>query len=166
MGAALRRRPSLAALALTVAVGGAAAGGVVARAAHDASPGGVATIYPTCAAAALRGVDGARVVAPYFVSGYLVQQLWPQGRLLVYGESASLGTGVFADYERIYSGGDGALGVLAARGASAVITASGALHERLAASPDWVRVLDDRSGVTLYVAPALAARVAAPAGCD
>jgi hypothetical protein len=156
MGAALRRRPSLAALAVAVAVGGAAAGTVAARAAHDASSSGVAAVYPACAAGALRGVEGARVVAPYFVSGYLVEQLWPAGRLFVYGESASLGTAVFADYQRIYRGGADALGILAARGANAVLTGPGALHDSLSASAQWVRVLDDPSGVTLYVAPGLA----------
>jgi hypothetical protein len=137
-----------------VVLGGVGSGAVVARAASDAATAGVGAAYPSCAAAALRGVDGVRVVAPYYASGYLVEQLWPQGRIFIYGESASLGTAVFDDYMRIYAGGPDALAVLQSRGANAVLTGAGGLHDRLAASPAWSAVLDDRTGVTLYVSAA------------
>ncbi len=121
----------------------------VARAAQQSSPAGVAEVYPACAASALRGVQGVRLVAPYFHSGYLVQQLWPGIHVFIYGEAASLGAAVFDDYLRIYGGGAPALRTLAARGANAVLTPPGALQSALDGDTAWHRVVTDPTGLTL-----------------
>jgi hypothetical protein len=141
--------------AAIILVGGVAGGVTVARAATDSSPAGIATTYPACAASALRGVDGIRLVAPYFHSGYLIDQLWPQSHVFIYGESASLGLQTFGDYQRIYSG---SVSLLSAHGADAVLTPRGALYDALTASPGWHRVLSDPTGLALFTTRALPGR--------
>jgi len=144
---------------LIVAMALAVDGAVVARAAGDASASGVATTYPSCAARALSRASGVRLVAPYFDSGYLIDQLWPRTRVFLYGESASLGMQVFDDYERIFAGGPDALALLGSYRANAVLTGPGALHASLAASSRWQTVLDDPDGLTLFVARQGASRL-------
>jgi len=140
-------------VALALAVDGV----VVARAAQDASAGGVASVYPACAAQTLRGAPGVRIVASYYVSGYLIEQLWPEGRVFLYGESASLGQRVFDDYERILAGGPRALQELSSYGANAVLIGPGALHDALASSTDWRAVHTWPVDGTLFAHPDLAA---------
>jgi hypothetical protein len=140
-------------------------GAVVARAAGDASASGVATTYPACAARALSSASGVRLVAPYFDSGYLIDQLWPRTRVFLYGESASLGMTVFDDYERIFAGGPTALALLNSYGANAVLTGPGALRASLVASDSWTRVLDDPDGLSLFATPGLASHISAPQHC-
>ena len=135
---------------LIVALALAVDGVVVARAAHDASPAGIATTYPAAAATALQDTAGVRVLALYFHSGYLIDRLWPQGRVFLYGESVSLGARVFDDYERILAGGPRALALLASYRANAVLIGPGGLHDTLSASPQWRAVLDDPVGLTLF----------------
>jgi hypothetical protein len=160
VGATGRGRRAMAG-AVIVALGAAVSGVVVARAASDASAAGVAGAYPACTTSVLRGTDGVRVLAPYYHSGYVVEQLWPQGRVFLYGESASLGTAVFDDYLRIEAGGAEALSLLTSRGANAVLASPGALHDRLAASADWSIATRDPMGLTLFVTPQLLARLPA-----
>jgi len=156
------RGPALALGGLVIAVALAVDGVVVARAAADASPSGVGRVYPSCAAAALDSAGGVRVLAPYFHSGYLIGQLWPRGRVFLYGESVSLGLAVFDEYGRILGGGPAGLRLLDSSGTNAVVIGPGALHDSLAASPSWRHVLDDRSGLSLFATPALAARLTVP----
>jgi hypothetical protein len=137
--------------AAIIALGATVSGIAIARAAKDASPAGVASTYPACAAEALRNVDGTHVVAPYYDSGYLIDQLWPQSHVFLYGESASLGTQPFADYQRIYAGDTDAL----PHNANAVLTPPGALHDHLAASSAWHQILTDPTGLTLFTTTAL-----------
>jgi hypothetical protein len=151
--------------AALLAIAAALDGVSVAKAARDASDRGIARVYPSCAAAALSQVDGVRVFAPYFHSGYLVDRLWPDGRVFLYGESVSLGTAVFDDYGRVLGGGPRALQVLAAYGTNAVITGPGALGTTLASASSWRSVLDDRSGLRLFVTQELASRLRAPRSC-
>ncbi len=141
-------------VALALAVDGV----VVGRAAHDASPSGIAATYPACDASALQGRGGVRLFAPYFDSGYLIDRLWPQGRVFIYGESASLGMAVFDDYQRILAGGPRAAALLARYGANAVIIGPGALHDTLAADSRWsVGARNVVQGETLFVQQPLAA---------
>jgi len=163
--AAARRpqRPAVVIGGTIVALALAVDGVVVARAASDASAAGVARVYPSCAAQALHGAgDGVRVFAPYFDSGYLIEQLWPAGRVYLYGESVSLGQATFDTYDRILFGGPGTLQLLASSGTNAVLIPPGGLHDTLAASPQWRHVLDDRSGLSLFATPQLAARITTP----
>lgn len=159
------RSPAVAAGAMIVALALAVDGIVVARAAQDASPSGVATTYPACAASALAGVDGVRIVAPYFHSGYLIDRLWPQGRVFLYGESVSLGARVFDDYLRIFGGGPRALDLLSAYGANAVLVGPGGLYDTLRASSDWRATVHDPLGATLFLTPLLAARLPQNGSC-
>jgi hypothetical protein len=156
------RAPALLAGGIVVAMALLVDGVVAARAAGDASDRGVARVYPACAASALASAPGVRVFAPYFHSGYLVERLWPGGRVYLYGESVSLGTRSFDDYERILGGGPQALRLLAGSGSNAVLTGAGALQDTLDGSSRWQKVLDDPSGLTLFAAPGLAARLTLP----
>jgi len=156
--------PQLLAGAAIIALAGAVSTIAIARAATDSSPQGVASTYPACAASTLHGIDGVRLVAPYYHSGYLILQLWPQGRVFLYGESASLGTAVFDDYLRTYAGTEQSLTLLDHHNAIAVLTPQGTLHDRLAASSTWQKVLDDPMGLTLFTTPQLAAQLR-PAHC-
>jgi hypothetical protein len=85
--------------------------------------------------------------------------------VFLYGESISLGKGVFDDYVHILGGGSTATALLTHYGANAVLTGPGSLHDTLSASSAWHAVLDDPMGATLFVDPQLAARVTAPARC-
>jgi hypothetical protein len=137
-------------------------GVIVARAASDASDSGVARVYPSCAAAALQGGAGVRVLAPYFDSGYLIRRLWPQGRVYIYGESVSLGQRTFDDYQRILDGGDAALRLLAESGTNAVLVQPGGLSTSLRGAPQWHERLVDRDGLSLFTTSAV--RVHVPGG--
>ena len=150
------QRPAVMFGGVIVALALAVDGMVVARAAQDASPGGIASVYPACAAQTLRSTSGVRIVASYYVSGYLIEQLWPEGRVFLYGESASLGQRVFDDYERILAGGPRALAVLSSYGANAVLIGPGALHDALASSTDWRAVHTWPVDGTLFAHPDLA----------
>lgn len=159
------QRPAVMIGGAVVALALAVDGVVVARAASDASAAGVARAYPSCAAQALRSAgDGVRVFAPYFDSGYLIEQLWPSGRVYLYGESVSLGQATFDTYDRILFGGPGTLQLLASSGTNAVVIPPGGLGNTLSASAQWRHVLDDRSGLSLYATPQLAAHITVP-GC-
>jgi hypothetical protein len=151
--------PQLLAGAAIIALATSVSTVAIARAASDASAQGVSTTYPACAASTLHGVDDIRIVAPYYHSGYLILQLWPQSRVLLYGESASLGSAVFDDYLSIYAGTAQSLTLLDQHGANAVLAPSGTLHDRLAASSTWQKVLDDPMGLTLFTTPQLAAQL-------
>lgn len=137
--------PHLATAVAIALIGLAVPAVTLARAAQQASPAGIATTYPACAASALRDVDGVRLVAPYFHSGYLAEQLWPTTRVFIYGEAASLGAAVFTAYQRIYAGD-----LTALHGANALLTPPGALQSALAADSTWHRVLTDPTGLILY----------------
>jgi len=166
-GGAARRTGggSVVAGGVLVGVALAFAGTTVGLAAGSASESGIARLYPSCAATALSSADGVRVFAPYFHSGYMVDRLWPRGRVYLYGESASLGTAVFVRYGEVLGGGPTALRLLADSGTNAALAGSGALHDTLAASPAWQAVLDDRSGLTLFATTQLAARLTLPRSC-
>jgi hypothetical protein len=167
-GAGAARRTgggSVVAGGVLIAVALAFAGTTVGLAAGSASESGIARLYPSCAATALSSAGGVRVFAPYFHSGYLVDRLWPRGRVYLYGESASLGTVVFVRYGEILGGGPTGLRLLADSGTNAALAGSGALHDTLAASPAWRAVLDDRSGLTLFATTQLAARLTVPRSC-
>ncbi|HXA28758.1 MAG TPA: hypothetical protein VN193_08415 [Candidatus Angelobacter sp.] len=119
----------------------------IARAATDASPQRIATTYPTCAANALQSLDATNLIAPYYDSGYLIHQLWPQTHVYLYGESASLGQQVFANYARIYAGDTTAI----PPSTTAILTPPGPLHNHLAESPTtWHQILNDPTGLTLF----------------
>jgi hypothetical protein len=145
--------------AAIISLAGAVASVAAARAAADSSPQGVATTYPACAASTLQGIDGVRIAAPYYHSGYLILQLWPHGRVFLYGESASLGAAVFDDYLRIYAGTPQSLPLLAEHGTNAVLAPPGRLQDRLAASSTWQKVLDDPTGLTLFTTAQLATQL-------
>jgi len=142
--------PQWVAAAAIACVGLAVPAVTVARAAEQASASGIATTYPACAASALHGTPGVRLVAPYFHSGYLAEQLWPDTHVFIYGEAASLGPAVFSAYQRIYAGGPDAMAMLQSHDANAVLTPPGALQATLAGAPQWHRVLTDPTGLTLY----------------
>ena len=78
-----------------------------------------------------------RVFTAYGTGGYVIYRLWPQASVYEYGESISLGTSVFDDYERIAAGTTSAptaLQLLASSDTTAVLYGSGALtHELVAA---------------------------------
>jgi hypothetical protein len=140
--------------ALVVLSGGAGVGVAAARAAADASPAGIASVYPACAAAALRGAPPpTRVFAPYATSGYLVGALWPRVRVYDYGELIAAGRRVFADDLRIAAGvtaPPSALSLLDASGTGAVLMPAGRLVDELGADlPVWHRVLTDH-GMQLW----------------
>ncbi|HZS13937.1 MAG TPA: hypothetical protein VFC09_05010 [Candidatus Dormibacteraeota bacterium] len=124
----------------------------ITRAAADSSAAGIASTYPSCAASALQGLPGVTLLAPYYDSGYLIDQLWPSTHVFIYGESASLGMQVFDDYQRIEAGAPDALALLSAHGTNAVLTAPGALKQQLEQSPAWHAVVTDPTGLTLYAA--------------
>ena len=109
-------------------------------------------------------IESLRIFAGYYVSAYLIDQLWPDGRVFLYGESASLGQRVFDDYERILAGGPRALVLLSSYGANAVLIGPGALHDALAASSDWRAVHSWAVDGTLFARPELAPSLH-PRGC-
>ena len=155
--AAPRLRPvtpaAVVAGALVVLCGAFGLGAGVARASSDASPAGVAAVYPGCAVAALqRAPEGTRVFAAYGAGGYLIDELWPRVRVYEYGELVADSDSVFAAYLRIAAGdtaAPSALSLLDASGTDAVLFPAGTLSRGLDASGAWHRVLDDH-GTLLY----------------
>jgi hypothetical protein len=139
--------------ALIVLCGAFGLGAGVARAASDASPAGVAAVYPSCAVAALqRAPEGTNVFAAYGDGGYLIHELWPRVRVYEYGELVADSDSVFAAYLRIAAGdtaAPSALSLLDSSHTDAVLFPAGALTAELDASGTWHRVLDDH-GTLLY----------------
>jgi hypothetical protein len=130
------------------------AGLTVARAAQAASPQGVGAAYPTCAARLLATADRPqRVFAAYGAAGFLILRDFPSTRVYEYGESISLGDGVFDDYVRIAGGAQdppSAMRLLDASATSAVLVGPSALTVELRASPGWRYVTSD-GGLELFV---------------
>jgi hypothetical protein len=92
------------------------------------------------------------VFTAYASAGYVIERLWPKASVYEYGESISLGTTVFNDYQRIAAGArtaPSALQLLAQSGTIAVLYPSGDLTAQLDASPGWTRLVDDH-GMLLY----------------
>ena len=137
-----------------VAVGVLGVGAVGARVAQSASAQGIAAAYPSCATAVLaRSPSTQRVFTAYGTGGYVIDRLWPRASVYEYGESISLGTAVFDDYERIAAGvttTPSALQLLASSDTTAVLYTSGALTDELSATPGWTRVTDDH-GMLLFI---------------
>jgi hypothetical protein len=137
-----------------VAVGIFGVGVVGTRVAQDASPQGVAAAYPACATALLaRSPTVQRVFTAYGTGGYVIDQLWPRASVYEYGESISLGTGPFADYERIAAGAvtaPTALRLLDSSNTTAVLYSRGLLTDELASTPGWTRAVDDH-GMLLFL---------------
>jgi hypothetical protein len=121
---------------------------------RNATAQGIAAAYPSCATAILmQSPTVQRVFTAYGSGGYVVYRLWPHGSVYEYGESISLGTGVFDDYVRIAEGAitsPTALGLLASSGTTAVLYSKGALTAELDGSRAWTLVADDH-GMLLYV---------------
>jgi hypothetical protein len=153
--------------ALVVLAGAAGLGVAVARAAADASPAGVAAVYPACAAAALRQAPPTvRLFAPYATSGYLAGQLWPRVLVYDYGELVAAGDRVLADDLRIAAGDTAppsALSLLDASRTDAVLTPTGRLAAELGAGTTWHHVLTDH-GMELWTR-GVPAWTRAAAGC-
>jgi hypothetical protein len=137
-----------------VAVGIFGVGIVGARVAQNASPQGIAAAYPSCATALLaRSPTVQRVFTAYGTGGYVIDRLWPNASVYEYGESISLGTGVFADYERIAAGAvtaPTALQLLDSSNTTAVLYSPGPLTDELGSTPGWTRAVDDH-GVLLFL---------------
>jgi hypothetical protein len=139
--------------AIVVAAGCATLGYTGSRVYAAASPAGVAAIYPSCATDVLNNSPAAqRVFTAYASAGYVIERLWPKASVYEYGESISLGTTVFNDYQRIAAGArtaPSALQLLDQSGTTAVLYPSGDLTAQLDASPGWTRLVDDH-GMLLY----------------
>jgi hypothetical protein len=137
-----------------IAVGIVAVGAVGARVARNASAQGIAAAYPACATALLaRSPIKQRVFTAYGTGGYVTYRLWPHASVYEYGESISLGTGVFDDYLRIAAGASTpptALQLLASGRSTAVLYTKGALTDTLSATPGWTLAADDH-GTLLYL---------------
>jgi hypothetical protein len=137
-----------------VAVGIFGVGVVGTRVAQNASPQGVAAAYPSCATALLaRSPTVQRVFTAYGTGGYVIDRLWSHASVYEYGESISLGTGVFADYERIAAGAvtaPTALQLLDSSNTTAVLYSPGPLTDELSATPGWTRAVDDH-GMLLFL---------------
>jgi hypothetical protein len=127
-------------------------GVVGARVAQNASPPGIAAAYPGCATALLaRSPTTQRVFTAYGTGGYVIYRLWPHASVYEYGESISLGTGVFDDYDRIAAGATmtpTALQLLASSNTTAVLYPRGALTAELR-SIGWTQTVDDHGMLLL-----------------
>jgi hypothetical protein len=151
----IRRAKPMAVLtgAMVVAAGCATLGYTGSRVYAAASPAGVAAVYPSCAADVLGHSPAAqRVFAAYASAGYVIDRLWPKATVYEYGESISLGTAVFNDYQRIAAGAQtapSALQLLDQSGTTAVLYPEGDLTAQLDGSPGWTRLIDDH-GMLLY----------------
>ncbi|HEY8672458.1 MAG TPA: hypothetical protein VIM76_01750 [Candidatus Dormibacteraeota bacterium] len=147
-----RRAPVIGAALIATAVLSLAVVG--ARVSGNASPQGVAAAYPSCATAVLmQSPTTQRVFTAYGSGGYVIDQLWPQASVYEYGESISLGTGVFDDYVRIAAAATTsptALQLLASSDTTAVLYSRGALTDMLDRTPGWTLVADDH-GMLLYL---------------
>ena len=144
-----------------VIVGGAVIGAALTALAYTgvrthaaASSVGVAAAYPSCATSALmRAPTTQHVFTTYGTGGFVIDRLWPHASVYEYGESISLGTIVFADYQRIAAGAQTsptAMQLLDASRTTAVLFPKSDLTAELDAAPGWSRVLDDH-GMLLYV---------------
>jgi hypothetical protein len=135
-----------------IAVGVFGVGVVGARVAQNASPPGIAAAYPGCATALLaRSPTTQRVFTAYGTGGYVIYRLWPHASVYEYGESISLGTGVFDDYARIAAGATTtptALQLLASSNTTAVLYPRGALTVELR-SIGWTQTVDDHGMLLL-----------------
>jgi hypothetical protein len=139
-----------------IAVGVLGVGVVGVRVAQSASPQGIAAAYPACATALLaRSPTTQRVFTAYGTGGYVIYRLWPKASVYEYGESISLGTSVFDDYERIAAGdvtSPTALQLLDASSTTAVLYGSGPLTDELRGSPGWTEIPDNMDhGMLLFV---------------
>lgn len=157
---ALRRPPRVSPLAcalggIVVLAGGSAVSAAVARTAAQTQAAGIASAYPACATAVLaRSPVAQRIFVVYAGAGYVINRLYPNGRVYEYGESISLGFTVFRDYERIAAGtrtSPSSLQLLTDSGTTAVLYPRGELTGELDATPGWTRVLADPAGVLLYL---------------
>jgi hypothetical protein len=146
------RAPVIGAVLVAVAI--LSLGVVGARVDRNASPQGVAAAYPSCATAVLmESPTTQRVFTAYGTGGYVVYRLWPHASVYEYGESISMGTGVFDDYLRIAGGATTAptaLQLLASSDTTAVLYSRGALTDMLDRTPGWTLVADDH-GMLLYL---------------
>jgi hypothetical protein len=136
-----------------IAVGIFGVGVVGTRVAQNASPQGIAAAYPSCATALLaRSPTVQRVFTAYGTGGYVIYRLWPHASVYEYGESISLGTGVFDDYERIAAGAitaPTALQLLDSSNTTAVLYSPGPLTDELSGSPEWTEIIDIHDQGTL-----------------
>jgi hypothetical protein len=139
--------------AVVVAAGCATLGYTGSRVYAEASPAGVAAAYPSCAADVLAySPVTQRVFAAYASAGYVIERLWPKATVYEYGESISLGTTIFNDYQRIAAGAHtapSALQLLDQSGTTAVLYPTGELTAQLDSSQGWTRLVDDH-GMLLY----------------
>jgi len=139
--------------AVVVAAGFATLAYTGSRAFAAASPAGVAAVYPACAADVLsRSPTPQRVFSAYASAGYVIDKVWPKATVYEYGESISLGTTVFNDYQRIAAGAQSAasaLQLLDQSGTTAVLYPRGDLTAQLETRSDWTRLVDDH-GMLLY----------------
>jgi hypothetical protein len=146
------RAPVIGAMLVAVAI--LSLGVVGARISRNASPQGVAAAYPSCATAVLmESPTTQRVFSAYGTGGFVVYRLWPRASVYEYGESISLGSGVFDDYLRIAGGATTAptaMQLLASSDTTAVLFSRGALTDLLDHLPGWTLVADDR-GMLLYL---------------
>ena len=154
------QRPRAGALACAVGAavvlaGGAAVGAAIGRTASQARPPGVAAAYPSCATRVLaRAPVPQRVFAAYGSAGYVIFALYPRASVYEYGESISLGFTVFTDYQRIAAAtrtSPSALQLLDSSSTTAVLYPRGELTAELDSTPGWTHVVDDPSGLLLYV---------------
>lgn len=154
----MRPRPATAASVLAggVIVAAAVAGLAVAvvRLQAAASPAGIATVYPDCAANVLqRAPAKQRIFTAYADGGYLAYRLWPRDTVYIYGASDAFSRAVFAGYYRIASGATSqpsALQLLQQSRSTAVLFPDGRLTQQLSHSTGWTRVVSDH-GRELFV---------------
>ncbi len=155
-GIARPRHPVPAMGIALVTVGVLGVGVVGARVAQSASAQGIAAAYPSCATTLLaRSPTTQRVFTTYGTGGYVIDRLWPRASVYEYGESISLGTSVFADYQRIAAGAataPAALHLLDVSNTTAVLYSAGPLTDELARSPEWTAIVDNRDhGMLLFL---------------
>lgn len=147
-----RPAPMIGVALLAVAV--VSVGVVGVRVQQDATPQGIAAAYPSCATAVLaRSPVTQRVFTAYGTGGFVIYRLWPRASVYEYGESISLGTGVFDDYVRIAAGATSAptaLQLLASSDTTAVLYSRGTLTDQLSRTPGWTYVTNDH-GMLLYL---------------
>jgi hypothetical protein len=154
--AVVRTRPTAPVMGIALLAAAVVAVGVVgARVYNTATPQGIAAVYPSCATALLaKSPTVQRVFTAYGTGGYVIDRLWPKASVYEYGESISLGTGVFDDYVRIADGATTsptALQLLNSSGTTAVLYSGGQLNFQLAGA-GWTEILDNRDhGMQLWI---------------
>ena len=151
----VRARPKVPAMGIALIATAVVAVGVVgARVYNTATPQGIAAAYPSCAASVLaESPTVQRVFTAYGTGGFIIDKLWPKASVYEYGESISLGTGVFDNYTRIAGGAitsPTALQLLTASDTTAVLYGRGPLTAELDHAPGWTLAADDH-GMLLYV---------------